>query len=119
GKTLASVAQANELKVGNVAGNAPPRSAEFSGPSVLFSPDGATLAAGAFGGEVRLFDPATLKEKTVLPTVSQEVRALAFSPDSRRLVAALNGRRVYHWEDLRVAKGKWGSISDHEKEQGP
>jgi WD40 repeat protein len=64
--------------------------------SLVFAPDGATLAAGRYGiGEAVLFDAATLKEKAALPARANvkvdrftSVNMTGFSPDGRLLVGA-------------------------------
>ena len=53
--------------------------------AVVFSPDGATLAATASGGKVKLFDVATLAEKSPLEPEPTSVHALAYSPDGKLL----------------------------------
>jgi WD40 repeat protein len=54
--------------------------------ALAFSPDGATLAAGARDGIVGLWDVATRRETKTLP-VGDPVRAVTFSPDGRTLAA--------------------------------
>jgi WD40 repeat protein len=53
--------------------------------AVAFSPDGTTLAAGAFDECVHLWDVATWEERRVLRRHRSEVRAVAFSPDGTTL----------------------------------
>ena len=64
--------------------------------SLVFAPDGTTLAAGHYGrGEAVLFDAATLKEMAALPPRANvkinrfiSVSLTGFSPDGRLLVGA-------------------------------
>lgn len=74
-----------------------------------FSSTGKTLAVGA-GQKLRLFDPATGKERFNLPGHVWPVRAIVFSPDSRILASGAGGFRdgkrggeVKLW-DVRTAK---------------
>jgi WD40 repeat protein/predicted Ser/Thr protein kinase len=70
---------------------------------VAISPDGRLLAAAATG-EVRVWDLATGSERAVLAGLAGEVRSVAFSPDSRRVVTASDDRiiRVWDLEAMRV-----------------
>jgi WD40 repeat protein len=71
---------------------------------VAFSPDGKTLASGAFHPVVGLWDVKTLRLQTRL-RVPFEVwdPVLAFAPDSKSLVTA-PGREVLWWD---LATGKY------------
>ncbi len=55
--------------------------------SVLFSPDGKTLAVGSYE-QINIFDVATRKEIKKIEMKDGYVRALAFSPDGKILAAA-------------------------------
>jgi WD40 repeat protein len=55
----------------------------FRNPSVAFSPDGKTIAAGSWDGTIRLFDAQTSAETRVFrisPAMIDGVWSLAFSP---------------------------------------
>src|SRR5262249_11208423 len=55
-----------------------------------FTPDGKRLAACSFDGTVRVYDAATGKFAVSLPVAGQPVpvRALAWSPDGKRMACA-------------------------------
>ncbi|MFM7103004.1 MAG: WD40 repeat domain-containing protein, partial [Verrucomicrobiota bacterium] len=53
--------------------------------AVAFSPDGAWLAAGGMGGEVRVYQTADGKRVATLPGHEGAVFAVAFSPEGSRL----------------------------------
>ncbi len=55
--------------------------------ALAIAPDGATLAVGGAGGEVRLYNVADGARKATLPGFGGGLYALAFSPDSTRLAA--------------------------------
>jgi RNA polymerase sigma factor (sigma-70 family) len=70
---------------------------------VTFAPDGKTLASSEFIGKMAsLWDPATGKRLHTL-THPDDVRSLAFSPDSLTLVAHGGGNWVILWD---VKSGK-------------
>ncbi|MFE9141865.1 helix-turn-helix domain-containing protein [Streptomyces tubercidicus] len=70
--------------------------------SVMFSPDGHTLATGEDNGRVRLWDTATGKTHTTLAG-SSDTRSVAFSPDGRTLATGEDNGRVRLWD---TATGK-------------
>jgi RNA polymerase sigma factor (sigma-70 family) len=53
--------------------------------SLAFSPDGATLATGAYGGEVKLWSVATGRCQSTLKLGGNPVRTLVYSPDGAAL----------------------------------
>ncbi len=88
GKTFASTGQLDQLRL--VTPGAPDRNFELGGVRVLeleFSPDGQSLAAGAVGGQVWLWNLQT-SARRVLPGHTAEVRQLSFSRDGSHFASA-------------------------------
>jgi RNA polymerase sigma factor (sigma-70 family) len=75
--------------------------------AIAFSPDGQTLAAGAFNGEARLMDAQT---DAVRAKVEQAhaggVNSIAFSPDGTLLVSGGNDQTVKLWDAKTLAPVK-------------
>jgi WD40 repeat protein len=67
--------------------------------ALSFAPDGKMLAAGGAGVVVRIWDPVAGRELRSLKGNPGQVSALAFGPDSRRLLAA-SGKSVMVWDAL-------------------
>jgi RNA polymerase sigma factor (sigma-70 family) len=63
-----------------------PSTVHNTGP-LAFSSDGAVLAVAASDGSIRLFQPATGKERLTLPAQPERVRCLAFTADGTGLVS--------------------------------
>jgi WD40 repeat protein len=63
--------------------------------AVVFSPDGASVATGAFDGSVRVFDVDSETQSLVLHA-PDAVRSVAFSPDGS-LLASVDGTTVRVW----------------------
>ncbi len=64
-----------------------------------FSPDDRTLySAVSPDKEIDIWDVADGKRRAALPTDSEEVRALALSPDGRLLAAGLDDRSIRIWD---------------------
>lgn len=63
--------------------------------SAVFSPEGSHLAVGGEGGRVWIWQAKSANAEVVKVPVYQEVRALEFSPDNRRLMVATQARVVF------------------------
>jgi WD40 repeat protein len=72
-------------------------------PSVVFSPDGKTLAVGSFTENCLLFDAGTGKVHSTLSGHGASARSLAFSPDDKTLAVGSYDRRIRLW-DWRAGK---------------
>ncbi|WP_189266591.1 nSTAND1 domain-containing NTPase [Streptomyces fuscichromogenes] len=99
GHTLASVgAWSGGVRLWNVAQKT--GSITFTGRSdmdaVAFSRDGRTVAASQYEGRVRLWDPATGRERETLARQPLTADALVFLPDGRTLMCV--GRDVQLWD---------------------
>ncbi|MGX4690710.1 nSTAND1 domain-containing NTPase [Streptomyces sp. JNUCC 63] len=66
--------------------------------SVVFSPDGHTLATAGGDGSVRLWDPATGRARATLTGHSDVVVSVAFSPDGHTLATAGGDGSVRLWD---------------------
>jgi uncharacterized protein with WD repeat len=71
--------------------------------SVVFSPDGKTLASGSCDDTIKLWDVATAKNTATLHGHTDGVNSVAFSPGGKALVSASNDNTVKLWD---VATGK-------------
>jgi WD40 repeat protein len=59
--------------------------------SVVYSPDGKTLATGSHDLTIKLWDVSTGKEQTTLKGHGTGVRSVAFSPDGKTLASGIVG----------------------------
>ncbi len=66
--------------------------------SVIFSPDGQTLASGSADKTVKLWDTKTGKELVTFKGHGDRVSSLAFSPDGRTLASGSADKTVRLWE---------------------
>jgi dipeptidyl aminopeptidase/acylaminoacyl peptidase len=109
GKAVAAVAGLLETAGQAVVWDLPSGKMRFQHPeklgvrSVAFSPDGKTLAIALYEGTVKLLDPATGQEKSVLRGHTKGVNCVAFSPDGKTLATASLDTTAKLWD---VATGK-------------
>ncbi len=66
--------------------------------AMLASPDGGQLAVGERAGAIRVFDVATRKQLLELRGHTDNVRALAWLPKSRRILSGGNDSTVRIWD---------------------
>jgi WD40 repeat protein len=71
--------------------------------AIAFSPDGKTLAAGLFDGQVALWDLSTSRERLTLKGHDGFAYCLEFFPDGRRLASGGGDNTVKIWD---VATGQ-------------
>lgn len=78
---------------------------ETSGP-VAFSVDGKTFAAAIDkpNGEIRFWETATAAERPSIRGFNGRVRALAFTPDGRRLISAMENTTALVWDLKALAR---------------
>jgi hypothetical protein len=84
------------------------RDCSFCG--LAFAPDGKILASACWDGTVRLWEVATSKECRCFRGRVGPVRAVAYSPDGRRLVSGGDDTLGLVWDVL----GRGGACSDAE-----
>ena len=68
--------------------------------SVVFSPDGRTLASGGADGEIRLWDATTGKLLNTLQGHTARVNSVVFSPDGRTLASGSRDSIIRLWNAI-------------------
>jgi WD40 repeat protein len=76
-----------------------------TGSATVYSPDGATLAAGLDDGTVALRDVASGRVRAVLQGHRHRVGSLAFAPDGRLLAGGGGDGSVHIWDMSKGLKG--------------
>ena len=66
--------------------------------SIAFSPDGQVLASASQDGTIRLWDPNTAEQKTLLIGHRETVSSIAFSPDGQTLASASQDTTIRLWD---------------------
>jgi WD40 repeat protein len=74
------------------------------GAFLAFSPDGSTLAFGSYDGLVQLWDLRTARLSRTLQSQTSLLKAVAFSKDGKKLIAA--GRLLTVWDAANYGPGQ-------------
>jgi WD40 repeat protein len=80
--------------------------------SVVYSPDGRTLASGSLDTTIKLWDVATGKELATLKGHTAEVNSVAYSPDGNTLASGSRDKTIKLW-DMATGKAK-NTLKGHE-----
>jgi WD40 repeat protein len=68
--------------------------------ALMVAPDGSWLASAGYGGEIRVWDPATGTTRHTLTGHTSAVRALAVAPDGSWLASAGDSGEIRIWDPL-------------------
>src|SRR5208282_2748410 len=66
--------------------------------SVVFSPDGKTLASGSLDNTIKLWDVARGKDLATLKGHTSAVRSVRFSPDGKTLASGSDDNTIKLWD---------------------
>ncbi|PCH39459.1 WD40 repeat-like protein [Wolfiporia cocos MD-104 SS10] len=86
--------------------------------SVCFSPDGKLLATGAEDKQIRIWDIATKRIKTVFDGHQQEIYSLDFSRDGRLIVSGSGDKTARIWDMADGSTNKILSINEDTVDAG-
>jgi WD40 repeat protein/serine/threonine protein kinase len=84
---------------------------------VSYSPDGKLFAGSSFLGYARVWDSATWREKVTLRGFLVAVKAVAFSPDGRRLATGSDNKEAVRlwdtesWQDVFTLEGQGSGLN--------
>jgi WD40 repeat protein len=65
--------------------------------SIVFSPDGKTLASAGVDGTIKLWELSTGKELCTLTGHSGVIYSIAFSPDGKTIVSGSHDKTIKVW----------------------
>ena len=82
--------------------------------SVVFSPDGKTLASSSWDQTIRVWDVGSRREKALLKEQPNAVMSVAYSPDGKTLASASDGETIHLW-DVTTRKEKASFVGHNDR----